>query len=142
MKQIGIILSLCLLLAACSTEDDVNEIFCGKRFKITGLTYNGQKIVKDVKEFYAVDGTYWISFSQMSVTGMLQSGMSVEGTWSADGGNRQLTIHLTSPRNADGASDICNKVFNILKNATSYSGDSNVLRIKRDNSSYIELSSL
>jgi hypothetical protein len=32
-------------------------------------------------------------------------------------------------------------VFSILKNATSYSGDKNVLRIKRDNSSYIELSS-
>ncbi len=142
MKQIGIILSLCMLLAACSREDDVNEIFVGNRFKITGLTYNGQKTVKDVKEFYEVNDTYWISFSQMTVTGVLQSGMVVEGTWSADGSNRQLTIHLTSPTNANGASDICNKVFNILKNATSYSGDSNVLRIKRDNSTYIELSSL
>lgn len=141
MKQIGIILTVCLLLAACSKEDDINEIFNGNRFKITGLTYNGQKTVKDVKEFYAVDDTYWIAFSQMTVTGVLQPGMTVEGTWKADGSNRQLTINLTSPKNANGATDICNKVFNILKNATSYSGDRNVLRIKRDSNTYIELSS-
>ena len=129
------------LLVACSTDDDINEIFIGNRFKITGLTYNGQKTVKDVKEFYEVDDTYWIAFSQSTVTGVLQSGMKIEGTWNADGSSRELSINLTSPKNADGSSDICSKVFSILKNATSYSGDKNVLRIKRDNSSYIELSS-
>ena len=141
MKQIGIILTMCMLLVACSTEDDVNEIFSGNRFKITGLTYNGQKTVKDVKEFYTVDDTYWISFSQLTISGMLEPGMKIEGTWNADGSSHQLSFNLTSPKSAEGASDICSRVFNILKNATSYSGDKNVLRIKRDNSTYIELCS-
>lgn len=130
-----------MLLTACSKEDDVTEIFSGNRFKITGLTYNGQKTVKDVKEFYEVDDTYWIAFTQLAFTGMLQSGIKIEGSWKADGSSRELSLNITSPKNADGTSDICSKVFNILKNATSYSGDKNVLRIKKDNSSYIELSS-
>ena len=128
------------LLAACSTDDDIDEIFIGNRFKITGLTYNGQKTVKDVKEFYDGD-SYWIAFSRTTVTGMLQQGMKIEGTWSADGSSRELSFDLTSPRNAEGTSDICSKVFSVLKNASSYSGDKNVLIIKRDNSSFIELRS-
>ena len=108
------------LLAACSTDDDIDEIFIGNRFKITGLTYNGQKTVKDVKEFYDGD-SYWIAFSRTTVTGMLQQGMKIEGTWSADGSSRELSFDLTY--------------------ASSYSGDKNVLIIKRDNSSFIELRS-
>ena len=99
------------------------------------------KTVKDVKEFYEVNGTYWIAFSQSTITGVLQPGMTIEGTWNANGKNRELTIDLISPKNANGASDICSKVFSIIKNATSYSGDKNVLRIKRNGDSFIELSS-
>lgn len=141
MKKIGMILMTCLLLLACSTDDDIEEIFIGNRFKITGLTYNGQKTVKDVKEFYEANDTYWIAFSQSAITGVLQPGMTIEGTWNANGKNRELTIDLISPKNANGASDICSKVFSIIKNATSYSGDKNVLRIKRNGDSFIELSS-
>jgi hypothetical protein len=141
MKKIGMLLMTCLLLLACSTDDDIEEIFIGNRFKITGLTYNGQKTVKDVKEFYEVNDTYWIAFSQSAITGVLQPGMTIEGTWNANGKNRELTIDLISPKNANGASDICSKVFSIIKNATSYSGDKNVLRIKRNGDSFIELSS-
>ena len=141
MKKIGMLLMTCLLLLACSTDDDIEEIFIGNRFKITGLTYNGQKTVKDVKEFYEVNDTYWIAFSQSTITGVLQPWMMIEGTWNANGKNRELTIDLISPKNANGASDICSKVFSIIKNATSYSGDKNVLRIKRNGDSFIELSS-
>lgn len=140
MKKIGMLLMTCLLLLACSTDDDIEEIFIGNRFKITGLTYNGQKTVKDVKEFYEANDTYWIAFSQSAITGVLQPGMTIEGTWNANGKNRELTIDLISPKNANGASDICSKVFSIIKNATSYSGDKNVLRIKRNGDSFIELS--
>ena len=91
-------------------------------------------------EFYDGD-SYWIAFSRTTVTGMLQQGMKIEGTWSADGSSRELSFDLTSPRNAEGTSDICSKVFSVLKNASSYSGDKNVLIIKRDNSSFIELRS-
>lgn len=141
MKLIGTIMMMCLLLIACSNDDDINEIFINNRFKITGLTYNGQKTVKDVKEFYEVNDTYWIAFSQSAITGVLQPGMKIEGTWNADGKSRELSINLTSPRSAEGASDICSKVFSILTHATSYSGDKNVMKIKWDNGSFIEMSS-
>ena len=127
------------LLAACSTDDDIDEIFIGNRFKITGLTYNGQKTVKDVKEFYDGD-SYWIAFSRTTVTGMLQQGR-MAGCQRMISVSRELSFDLTSPRNAEGTSDICSKVFSVLKNASSYSGDKNVLIIKRDNSSFIELRS-
>ena len=141
MKYKGIILIVCLLLVACNKEDDVSEIFDGHRFKITGLTYNGQKVVKDVKEFYAGENTYWIAFSQLTFSGVLEAGVTIEGSWSADGKSRKLTMRITSPKNVDNVSDLCGKVFNIIKNATEYSGDKNVLQIKKDNSAYIELSS-
>ena len=142
MKQIGIILTLCLLLTACSKEDDISEIFEGNRFKITGLTYNGQKVVKEVKEFYAGDNVYWISFSQLAFSGVLEAGVQIEGSWSANGKNRELTMRVSSPKNVDNTSDLCGKVYNIIKNATEYSGDKNVLKIKKDNNTFIELNSM
>lgn len=131
------------LNVGCDKSDDVNEIFgSGQRFKITGITYNGIKSVKEVSEFYAGSNVYWIAFNTQSLQGMLQAGTRVEGTWKADGKSHTMTIRINSPQSDDGMSELCRMVFNILRNTAYYSGDSNVIRLYKSNDTYIDLSSL
>ncbi len=144
MRQIGVILLtvVCLMaMPSCSSEDDVTEIFNGRRFKITGLTYNGTKVISDVKQFYEDENTYYIVFNSRTFTGALQAGTVIEGTWNANGDTRSFSMAFGNATSLTGANSMCNNVYNVLVNATSYSGDSNVLRIIKDKDTYIELSS-
>ena len=142
LKHFGWILLLCIFSASCEKEDDVTEIFNENRFKITGITYNGKKVIKDVKEFYEIDNTYWITFTHTTFTGVLQSGMNINGMWKADGKSRKLWMDIKQQSRPENTSVLCDKVYEIIKGATKYSGDKNVLKIQKDSSSYIELSSI
>ena len=144
MKKTSRILTLLLLLtvaAACNTSDDVTEIFNGHRFKITGITYNGIKTTKEAEELYTDNGTYYITFTSQTIQGMLADGTPVDGTWKAEGKGRKMVISLRRPQSADGMSEVCRLIYLTLKDATSYGGDRNVLRIYRDSNTYIDLSS-
>lgn len=144
MKKTFRILTLLLLLtvaAACNTSDDVTEIFNGHRFKITGITYNGIKTTKEAEELYTDNGTYYITFTSQTIQGMLADGIPVDGTWKAEGKGRKMVISLRRPQSADGMSEVCRLIYLTLKDATSYGGDRNVLRIYRDSNTYIDLSS-
>ncbi len=144
MKKTFRILTLLLLLtvaAACNTSDDVTEIFNGHRFKITGITYNGIKTTKEAEELYTDNGTYYITFNAQTIQGMLADGIPVDGTWKAEGKERKMVISLRRPQSADGMSEVCRLIYLTLKDATSYGGDRNVLRIYRDSNTYIDLSS-
>lgn len=144
MKKTSRILTLLLLLtvaAACNTSDDVTEIFNGHRFKITGITYNGIKTTKEAEELYTDNGTYYITFTSQAIQGMLADGTPVDGTWKAEGKGRKMVISLRRPQSADGMSEVCRLIYLTLKDATSYGGDRNVLRIYRDSNTYIDLSS-
>lgn len=144
MKKTSRILTLLLLLtvaAACNTSDDVTEIFNGHRFKITGITYNGIKTTKEAEELYTDNGTYYITFTSQTIQGMLADGTPVDGTWKAEGKGRKMVISLKRPQSADGMSEVCRLIYLTLKDATSYGGDRNVLRIYRDSNTYIDLSS-
>lgn len=144
MKKTFRILTLLLLLtvaAACNTSDDVTEIFNGHRFKITGITYNGIKTSKEAEELYTDNGTYYITFTSQTIQGMLADGIPVDGTWKAEGKGRKMVISLRRPQSADGMSEVCRLIYLTLKDATSYGGDRNVLRIYRDSNTYIDLSS-
>ena len=144
MKKTFRILTLLLLLtvaAACNTSDDVTEIFNGHRFKITGITYNGIKTTKEAEELYTDNGTYYITFTSQTIQGMLADGIPVDGTWKAEGKGRKMVISLRRPQSADSMSEVCRLIYLTLKDATSYGGDRNVLRIYRDSNTYIDLSS-
>ncbi|MBQ4277959.1 MAG: DUF4847 family protein [Bacteroidaceae bacterium] len=139
-----IVISLMLMCAAlsCDKSDDVSEIFTHHEFKITGITFDGIKVVKEVSEFYAGDGVYWLTFSEQALHGMLQADIAIEGNWHADGNGRTLTISLSRPTTTDGMSELCRKVYGILRDATAYSGDKNVIRIYKTSDTYIDLSSM
>ncbi len=131
---------LALVFQACSDDgDDVEMIFTGKdkSWYVTGLMYNGVGLNgEEVKEFYS--NPYYLKFDNNSVSGALATGSELVGYWSADGDSRRLTIkiqHYTAGK----ATPLSTKVFDIIKNATSYSGDSNVMKIKKDANNYIML---
>ncbi len=139
-SKIITLLILAILATACDTSDDVAEIFNGHRFKITGITYNGIKTTQESEELYSADDTYYITFTAQTVQGMLAAGTPVEGTWKAEGKDRTMVVNLLRPQSADGMSEICRLIYFTLKDATSYGGDKNVLRIYRDSNTYIDLS--
>ena len=129
-----------MLMCGCSESDDLNEIFVGNTFHITGLTYNRQSVSKDVKEFYeSGDEAYYITFNTNTFQGSLKKGTHIEGTWSADGKNHRLTLHFGTNTSLPVRSDIQDKAYQVLSRATSYSGDSQVLRIEQDKDSYITM---
>ena len=136
----AIVLMACLTLS-CDKSDDVTEIFTGHQFKITGITLDGIKVVKEVSEFYA-GNVYWLTFSEQALHGVLQADVTIDGSWQASGNDRRLSISIARPTGTDGMSDLCRKVFGVLRGATAYSGDKNVLRIYKTTDTYIDLSSM
>lgn len=134
------VILLNILIAGCNEEDDIDEIFCNGTFKITGVTSNGVKIVKDISELYEQDGTYLITFNRQTFQGTLLSGTHIEGTWQADGKDGSFSMKFGSNTDVESSSSsLQQKIYQILINASHYSGDTNVLRLHDNKDSYIEL---
>lgn len=135
-----ILVLLIITFSGCSEEDDLNEIFVGNTFHITGLTFNRQTVSKDVKEFYeAGNEAYYITFSTNTFQGVLKKGSHIEGTWNADNKSHKLTLRFGNNTSLPIYSEIQEKTYTILTHATVYSGDSQVLRIEQDKDSYITM---
>ena len=100
---------------------------------------NGVKMVKEVSELYGSDNIYCLTFNSKTFQGTLAAGIPVEGIWTADGKKQTIQLNFSNKVNVNNSSELCRKVFNILKDATSYKGDKNVMRIKKDNETYIEM---
>ena len=128
-----------IVMASCDKEDDLNEIFEGGRFHVTGLTYNGKKVNSGVKEFYESDGTYYLVFSGHTFSGVLHAGTQISGTWAADGSSRQFSMTFTGQDGIESSTQLCTQVYSVLKHATSYKGDVNYIMIYQDSDSYVTL---
>ena len=129
-------------LVACSTDDDINDIFIGKTWYMSGGKLNGTDFTKDqVSSLYVNKDSYWIIFSQGTFTGKLSTNTSFSGNWEADGGHRRLTMNVTSSVNCE-ESVLDANIFRVIKNVTRYSGDSNILEIFSDDNSYINMGSM
>ena len=89
-------------LVACSTDDDINDIFIGKTWYMSGGKLNGTDFTKDqVSSLYVNKDSYWIIFSQGTFTGKLSTNTSFSGNWEADGGHRRLKMNVTSSVNCE-----------------------------------------
>ncbi|MCM1313641.1 MAG: DUF4847 family protein [Bacteroides sp.] len=130
-----------LLMTGCDNEDDIDELFIGKTWYIRGATFNGTRINgDDIKELYQVPNTYKISFSSGSFNGILVSGSSFRGIWTADGKSRSLQLNMQQQSGTE-INRLSQQLFDVLNNTTRYGGDSNVMYIYKDNTNFILLSS-
>ena len=138
--NITLIIFTCLLFWQCNDSDDITDIFVNRRFKITNVVYNNTPI-NDITELY-IDDSYYIIFNQRTFQGALMSGNNIEGTWDADGSKQSFHMNFGNNTNISKTSDTQEKILNILKNADRYEGDCNVIKIKKGNDAYIQMSSL
>lgn len=136
-RYILMIVAVVGCLFSCSKEDDIDEIFNG-RFKITSYRCNAQYESEMFNELYKTN-TYYLVFSGRTFTGCLNEGNFISGTWQADGENQNVKIGIKEGRNND--TQLSHIIYNILNNATNYSGDHNVIRIKQDDDNFIDISS-
>ena len=141
LSTLIIVFASSLLMTGCDNEDDIDELFIGKTWKITGATFNGVSINgDDIKELYAIPNTYKISFSSITFNGTLVSGSSFRGTWNADGKSRNLTLQMQQQSGIE-INRLSQQIFEVLNNSTRYGGDSNIIIIYKDNTNFIRLSS-
>ena len=127
-----------IISTSCSKEDDIEEIFMGKTFYISGATVNGKALNDEVKELYENLDSYYITFNETTFNGKLDSQCSFSGYWSANGKKKTLIMHIDKFENTS-SSSLTDKLYGILQHVTSYSGDANVLSIKADDQNFIRL---
>lgn len=126
-----------ILTAGCSKEDDIDEIFIGNTWYVRSAMLNGTSLSqKEMNSLYDSDDSYWIYFDQTTFSGKMDAPSSYSGTWSVDAKNGDISFHITSEVNMN-ANTTSRTIYTIIKNASYYKGDSNVLRIYMDKDSYV-----
>lgn len=119
-----------LIFTSCRREDDIDEIFYGKTWYMTGIVINGITSPQDTRNFYQTDNTYHITFSAGTFKGTLSSGVNISGTWTADG--KHQTIHL-APDAQSNLSQFDLQLYHILEEVTSYSSGAEFLHLADGN---------
>lgn len=141
-----ILLALCIpVLSACDQEDDVIAIFTGKTWYMTYIAAEGQNKMYDFwqgneearKQSIStiVGNNYTLVFEGSEINGSAGgtfsgkvTNINTDGTWNANGDNRELKITVNRPGND--ADKYLGKAFmDGLKNAIKYGGDENNLFI-------------
>jgi hypothetical protein len=118
--------------AACSSSDDVSEIFTGHNWKLTYIDDG------NVRRWPSADKSYSLRFTTNGFTATTPSGGSIKGRWTANGETRTF---FSSNINASGiaANDTIGlQLQDILTNATQYNGDTHYLQIIKDNRHLIQ----
>lgn len=130
--NISLVLLLLLSFTSCSQEDDIKEIFVGKTWYMNGGVINGMKLNSEIKNFYtdAGEGAYYISFSTDTFQGVLSSGVTFAGTWSADGKNQSIKFNVTQKPNTTLLFD--KQIYNIISEPSSYSSGADFMHLSKD----------
>ena len=144
MKRIiNILLLLTTLLSfsSCSQEDDIEEIFVGRTWYMTGATINGMRLNSEIKNFYteAGEGAYYISFSAGTFRGVLSSGVTFSGTREADGKKQSIKMDITNKPNTSSTFD--KQIYGIISALSSYSSGADFLHLSKDGNNTVYLSS-
>lgn len=127
-----------IISTSCSPEDDVEEIFMGKTFYISGATINGKSLNEEVKILYENLDSYYITFYDGTFKGRLDKDCLIAGRWTANGKKRTITLKIDTFDNITG-SILSANLYQIFSQAKTYSGDANILTIKADEQNYIRL---
>jgi hypothetical protein len=131
-------LSPVILSTSCSKEDDLDEIFRGKTWYITGGCVGGKVLNTEVKELYTHADSYYITFGETTFTGKLAADTFISGAWKANGKERTMSITVDEFSNPSG-NELSAQLHSILRMAHGYSGDANILSIEADAQNFIRL---
>ena len=126
LLQTALIMAFAVILTAgCGKEDDIDEIFIGNTWYVRSAMLNGTSLSqKEMNSLYDSDDSYWIYFDQTTFSGKKKKK------------NGDISFHITSEVNMN-ANTTSRTIYTIIKNASYYKGDSNVLRIYMDKDSYV-----
>ncbi len=118
-------------MAACNNTDDINAIF---REHTWYLTY-----IKDSNtERFPKEKLYSISFKNDNFEAYMPNGATIKGKWYADGSTHAFHCTQTRVEGSISGDTIAERMYSIIKNAQSYSGDTNWLQIKQDKNIYMQ----
>ena len=127
-------------MTSCKKTDDIDQIFTSKTWYMTSGMIQGQPITgENLKKFFTSDKTYVLNFGSGALSGALSAGLSLNGTWAADGKTNDMKLQFTGSPTAENPFD--SNLLNILRNVVKYSGDENIVRLSADDNNYIEFSS-
>ena len=130
-----------LIITSCENEDDIEAIFNGKTWKITGAAIKGQTINgEELKQLYTSEQAYTILFNAGTFVATFAPGSSVSGTWKANGKKQTFSVNVTESTGVN-ATELSESLYAIFRSAKKYSGDVNILKISSDNGNYIRLTS-
>ncbi len=113
-------------IAACSREDDINEIFSGHTWQLTYIDDGG------IRRWPAQTDKYSLQFTQTGFNASTPGGGTINGRWQANGETREFRctdIRSSGIANNDTIGQIMLKQ---LKEAVSYDGDIHYLKIIKD----------
>ena len=125
IRQVLLLLAVATL-AACSREDDINEIFTGHTWQLTYIDDGG------IRRWPAQTDKYSLQFTQTGFNASTPGGGSINGRWYADGSTREF--HCSDVRSSGIANNdtIGQIMLKQLKEAVSYDGDIHFLKIIKD----------
>ncbi|MBO7290245.1 MAG: DUF4847 family protein [Bacteroidaceae bacterium] len=125
IKQMLMLLAVAAI-AACSREDDINEIFTGHTWKLTYI------VDGDIRRWPAQTDNYSLQFTQAGFTATTPGGGTINGHWHADGSTREFRCTDIRSSGIAGNDTIGRLMLNQLKEASSYEGDIHFLKIIKD----------
>lgn len=127
------------IFSSCSNEDDVSLIFNGK-YKITVYCFNnGVDNVKN-KQLNKNKSVFHLTFTQGTFVGVLDEGTTIEGTFKVNASSREIHFDRVSVR-PENQTDLAVQITKLIKDATYYSGDCNVLQLHVNGETFITLDS-
>lgn len=134
----SLIISLAIL-CSCSKSDDLDELFIGRTLYVTSGLINSQPIKgDDLKKICQSDQTYIIHFNENTFSCTLDYGCTFSGTWTADGKNQTISLHVNE--HPQMKSPLDSNIFMVLRNVRSYSGDSNIIKLEADRDNCVSFS--
>lgn len=136
MIKTKIILSLLLLsvtLVSCDSGDDLTEIFKSHTWKLSYFREGNRNTSP------SNNSTYTLKFHDTTFAFTTKSGATITGYWQADNKERTFRCSQVKVNNGSIAGDsTALKAEKFFKEAKYYEGDTNYLKIKIQNNSFMQ----
>ena len=118
---------------ACNTDDDIDAIFREQTWYLTYVQDGNVKRHPEHNKFYSID------FKNDNFTAITPNGAVIKGKWNADGDkSRSFRCYNVATEGSIKGDTIAERMYDIMKNAQNYGGDTNWLQIKQDKNRYMQ----